>query len=466
MQRTPLEDTLQQHPFRIRRARRATAIVVFLLATTLFAVPAAGSQEALRIERRAEAYLHYSVGRLMELEGAYSDALTQYRRAASIDSRHCEIATAVARTLLALGRTDEALEAILGARGECPEDLPALAVQARVHLARDELREAETILDGPAREDGAPGALIALLGQTLVSQGRIDSAEELYRSKAAVDSLAPRIAFLHASALLIAGKLEEAADELKRAKRLDPENRNLDGLLGRLLVDIGRPEEGVPLLEPIADGAHPSQEELTALARGYAALGRQQPALDRLDTAAELYGETLEIAISRAGVYHDTGDDEAALLAYDAVLELDPDHLVALNYVAYALADAGTDLERAAVLAERAVEIAPENPFIRDTLGWAYFRLGRLEDAVVELETAVELGGTDPVILEHLGDAYRDLGRIDDAVGAWSDALVSDPSRESTRERLQSAGAELPDAPVNAGDSESPGGANETGGER
>ncbi len=465
----PLEDTLSQRSCRTPGADRMTAIVVVLLATAVLAVPAAGTQEARRIERSAQAYLHYSVGRLMEIEGAYSDALVQYRRAASIDSRHCEIATAVARTLLALGQTDEALEAILGARGECPENVPALAVQARVHLARDELREAEAILHGPAREDGAPGALIALLGQTLVSQGRIDSAEELYRSKAAVDSLAPRIAFLHASALLIAGKLDEAADELKRAKRLDPENRQLDGLLGRLLVDIGKPEEGVPLLEPIADGAHPSQEELTALARGYAALGQPQLALDRLDDATELYGETREIAIGRASVYHDADDSEAALTAYEAVLDLDPDYLVALNYVAYSLADSGKDLDRAVVLAERAVEMAPENPYVRDTLGWAYFRVGRLEEAAAELETAVKLGGTDAVILEHLGDVYGEIGRLEDAVDAWSRALVAEPGRESTRERLESAGVELPelpDAPADAGGAESPGGATGTGGER
>jgi tetratricopeptide (TPR) repeat protein len=429
-------------------------------------MPAAGTQEARRIERSAQAYLHYSLGRLMEIEGAYSEALVQYRRAASIDSRHCEIGTAVARTLLALGRTDEALEAILGARGECPEDLAALAVQARVHLARDELREAEAILYGPAWEDGAPGALIALLGQTLVSQGRIESAEELYRTKASVDSLAPRIAFLHASALLIAGKLEEAADELKRAKRLDPENRELDGLLGRLLVDIGKPEEGVPILVPIADGAHPTAEELTALARGYSALGEPELALDRVDQAERVHGKTRGTAIARAGVHHDAGNEDAALAAYEAVLEIDPDYLVALNYVAYSLADAGKDLDRAAGFAERAVEIAPDNPFIRDTLGWAYFRLGRLEEAGAELETAVELGGTDAVILEHLGDVYRDLGRIEDAVEAWSRALASEPDRESTRERLESAGAELPEAPAGAGDAGRAGGTTGSGGEQ
>ena len=73
---------------------------------------------------------------------------------------------------------------------------------------------------------------------------------------------------------------------------------------------------------------------------------------------------------------------------------------------------------------------------------------------------------SDAVILEHLGDVYRELGRLDDAVDAWSDALIAEPDRESTRERLRSAGEEIPDPPSPPGDTDAAGQATETGGDR
>ena len=60
---------------------------------------------------------------------------------------------------------------------------------------------------------------------------------------------------------------------------------------------------------------------------------------------------------------------------------------------------------------QRAVELSPRDGMIIDSLGWAYYRLGRYDDAVRELEKAVELKPGDPVINDHLGDAYWKVGR-------------------------------------------------------
>ena len=68
----------------------------------------------------------------------------------------------------------------------------------------------------------------------------------------------------------------------------------------------------------------------------------------------------------------------------------------------------------------RAVELRPDDGFIVDSLGWAYFRLGEYDKAVTYLERAVELEPGDPVINDHLGDAYWRVGREREAGSSGS----------------------------------------------
>ncbi len=130
---------------------------------------------------------------------------------------------------------------------------------------------------------------------------------------------------------------------------------------------------------------------------------------------------------------------DEALSTNERLLVLDPNAVVALNYIAYSLAEEGRDLERAAEYAERAVGMAPSASDVRDTLGWVYFRLGRYDEARRELEQAAALGSPDAVIHEHLGDALMALGLPEEARRAWQRALEIEPGRPSCIERLESS---------------------------
>ena len=70
---------------------------------------------------------------------------------------------------------------------------------------------------------------------------------------------------------------------------------------------------------------------------------------------------------------------------------------------------------------------------IIDSLGWAYYRLGRYDDAVRELEKAVELKAGDPVINDHLGDAYWKVGRTLEAKFQWNARQGLEPRARGPR---------------------------------
>ena len=101
-----------------------------------------------------------------------------------------------------------------------------------------------------------------------------------------------------------------------------------------------------------------------------------------------------------------------------------------MNYLAYSWVDQSQNIDEAFKMLTRAVELAPRDGMIIDSLGWAYYRMGRYDEAVRELEKAVELKAGDPVINDHLGDAYWKAGRKLEAKFQWNHAKDSDPEHE------------------------------------
>jgi Flp pilus assembly protein TadD len=81
-----------------------------------------------------------------------------------------------------------------------------------------------------------------------------------------------------------------------------------------------------------------------------------------------------------------------------------------LNYLGYTLAVLGVRLEEAENFIRRALEIKPGDGYIIDSLGWVFFKQGRMDEALRELERAAQLVPTDPIILEHLGDVLSIKG--------------------------------------------------------
>ena len=111
-------------------------------------------------------------------------------------------------------------------------------------------------------------------------------------------------------------------------------------------------------------------------------------------------------------------------------LELQPEQPHVLNYLGYSWIDQGINLDDAMKMIKRAVEQRPDDGYIVDSLGWAYYRIGNYEDAVKNLERAIDLKPEDPTINDHLGDAYWRVGRKLEARFQWQHAKDLKPEAE------------------------------------
>lgn len=143
-------------------------------------------------------------------------------------------------------------------------------------------------------------------------------------------------------------------------------------------------------------------------------------------------GMRLDLALCREKLGDFAGSQQAAREA----LRLQPDDPVVMNFVGYLFADQAQHLEEAEGLIRRALDKDPDNGAYVDSMGWVYYRLGRLGDARRELERAVRLTGGDPVVHEHLGDVYKDLKLMDLAKEQYRLSLAGDTVNVRVKAKL------------------------------
>lgn len=111
------------------------------------------------------------------------------------------------------------------------------------------------------------------------------------------------------------------------------------------------------------------------------------------------------------------------------VIQMKPDYAHAYNALGYTLADRNTRLNEAYTLIEQALKLAPDDPFIMDSMGWVLFRMNQNDAALTFLKRAFEIR-SDAEIAAHLGEVLWATGRHDEARKVWAGALKESPANE------------------------------------
>jgi tetratricopeptide (TPR) repeat protein len=231
--------------------------------------------------------------------------------------------------------------------------------------------------------------------------------------------------------LLTAERCEEAIGVYGMVPKTSPLKRNADIQAGLCLDVLDRTDEAAAQIRRLIDADPTDLDAVVALGNIYR--GRE-----RFAEAAEIYSRGLAtvkeptaahwrilyfrgVANERSKNWKQAEDD------LRQALELSPEQPQVLNYLGYSWVDMGVNLDEGLDMIRAAVDQRPNDGYIVDSLGWAYYRLGRYEEAVEQLERAAELRPEDPVINDHLGDAYWKVDRKLEATFQWNHARDLDP---------------------------------------
>ena len=163
---------------------------------------------------------------------------------------------------------------------------------------------------------------------------------------------------------------------------------------------------------------------------------RPEEAFDLIDRALVQHPDDAELLYEQGMLAERLNRIEVMERSLRRVIAIKPDQAQAYNALGYSLADRGLRLAEARELIEHAVRLAPEDFFIKDSLGWVQFRQGDLSGALQTLQQAYA-GRPDTEIGAHLGEVLWQMGRRDEANKVWTDALRRSPDNETLKSTLQ-----------------------------
>ena len=161
-----------------------------------------------------------------------------------------------------------------------------------------------------------------------------------------------------------------------------------------------------------------------------------QEVFDILDAGLKKLPDYPELLYDRALAADKLGKFNILEQDLRKLIQLKPDSAHAYNALGYSLAERGAQLPEALKLIRRAVELSPEDPYIMDSLGWVYYRMGNFVEGLNYLNLAFA-ARPDPEIAAHLGEVLWMQGAKEDAKNIWRFALEKDPDNEVLLETLQ-----------------------------
>lgn len=205
----------------------------------------------------------------------------------------------------------------------------------------------------------------------------------------------------------------------------------------QLLVEQGRREEALDFLRQSEVRAPQEKAQLAQLqAQLLREAGRHAEAHAALAAALKQQPEQPDLLYDTALAAEKLGKLQEMETHLKKLIKLQPGNAHAYNALGYSLADRNLRLKEAHGLIQKASSLAPQDPFIMDSLGWVLYRQGKLQEAREVLEKAYSLRA-DPEIAAHLGELLWRLGRRQEALDLWQKALAQAPNNETLQATLK-----------------------------
>lgn len=413
---------------------------------------------AIAIEPENASYLQL-LGEALEAGGAADQNVIGVLR--SIVSQNPQNRAAVqmlARTQARAGKSNEAVETLRAALAAVKPGDDESRVLLQRQLAEiyegdaryadaiavyEDLLKSRNIKDAPlsnARDRQFAVASLATIANLNQQAGKTEEALAVFeRMRRLLPSSDPTADLLKFEFLRTNGKRAEALEILRTVRQRAPEDGGLLRLEASTLVEMGRVEEGVGLIRARLTGGADDYDEYLYISNLLLTAGRAPEAVEAARKAlalvpAEDSARANNALLMISSAQERAGDKKGSEATLRQILSKEPDNATALNNLGYFLVERGERLEEALSLIERAVHKEPGNPSFLDSLGWAYFKQGKLNQAERYLSDAVRLRPESAAIQEHMGDLFQRLGRKERALVYWRKALsLASESADSAR---------------------------------
>jgi len=391
-------------------------------------------------------------------------ALKLVHRLAADYPKLAEAHFAVARAAVNAGDEPVALEEARKAVQLRPDWEPAVLLEAQL-LQKASADQAASLLAGYLKKYPAARETRLAYARLLVAQKRFGEARAEFQKLMAGVPDSTDAAF--AVALLSLQLKDYDAAEKYLRSLIESPYRDKDGVrlyLGQVAEERKNLPEALRWYGEVGEGEQYVQAQIR-YAQVLARQGKLDEARVRLQQAAAKNSQQrVQLTLAEAQLLRDANQPKAAFdlvgqaldrvpnnpeLLYDyamlaekiervdileaslrKLIEIRPEHAHAYNALGYSLADRNQRLPEARELIEKALQLAPEDSFIIDSMGWVLYRMGNLKDSLGYLRRAFA-GRPDPEIAAHLGEVLWTMGERAEAERVWGDATRESPDNET-----------------------------------
>lgn len=349
-------------------------------------------------------------------------ALAPYiESSASIAATKAAARITTARTQVEATRYNEALVQLKALTTESPTSIDGWLLKGALELQENLFADADTsyqqflqLADKTNIATNHPGRIQAYLGLAQLAENRKDyDTAQSWLGKIEDDKERLAAQLRRASIMAKLGKVDEARALIQQL----PEQTRAQSrakLLGEahLLRDHGKVSDAILLLDKAIADKQPDEPKDA----------------DLLYELSTLYEKTKNY-------------DKMEALLREAIA-LQPNSAVAYNALGYSLADRGLRLEEAKALIEQALKITPGDPYIIDSLAWALYRIGRMDESLKTFQIAYKIRA-DAEIGAHMGEVFWAMNRRDEAIKIWKEAQIINRDNPTLIETLKRFGVKL-----------------------
>ncbi len=368
--------------------------------------------------------------------GEFDEAIVAFEAVAADDTEDAEAWLRISQLRMQMGDLPKARAAASKAAAIEPDNIEIAFNEVSLLQAEGKPREAikqlRGIVDDTARKTYTAqqaASRVGLLERLAVMYRMMDQPVEavaVYREILDLDKTAEaRVSAEIIDTYRGGKKFVEAQKESDAAIKKFATDRGVRMAKASLDADMGRVDIAAADVKKMIDGTD-DRATYMALAEIYEKGKKFDDARKSLDEAEKRSsepGDKISVWFMRGAMFEKMKNLPLAEAEFRKVLGLAPDHIPTLNYLGYMLTDRNVRVNEALAMIEKVIAREPNNGAYLDSLGWAYFRLGRFAQAEEQIRRAVDLAPGDATMNDHYAEALMQQKKVKEAVAAWEEAL-------------------------------------------
>jgi tetratricopeptide (TPR) repeat protein len=390
---------------------------------------------------------HFNLGRAYLAGRQFEQARQQFERAIEIRPDYLRARYALAQLQLLRGEFEAAQKTAEAMLATDKNDVAARLIQSASLLGLKKYEDARKLLT--ALQSALPNSPDVFFQLALVdmAETKYKDAETNFRRVYQLNPSNVRGLAGVAETFMVRNDADGALNVFQAEIAKAPARADLKLAAGNIALRAGRFDQAIALYQ----GAIPNIDaKLTKdrsnayvmIGEAYRRKGDLANAIDAFKKAREATPDNTAALDNLAVVLDAASRWDEARSVYEAARKLQPNNVISLNNEAFLIAEHGGDLEQALTMAQRATQIAPKVPEVRDTLGWIYLKKGLPAEAADVFKGVVADQPANATYRYHLGIAYMQKGDKPNARKELQDSLKYNPS-VTEKQKIEQALAQV-----------------------